>query len=131
MKRLTFITLLLAFIVVSFFSCCLILNYFDRITQKEYKQLINSLDSEIKELDRRARVLSNLKHGLEFVGNNKEHTSINTLHFIKEAINPNSRYRQLAANQLINAMYGTQDLYYSPDVFPVFLSIKSPHESDY
>lgn len=40
MKKLTFITLLLAFIVVSFFSCCLILNYFDRITQKEYKQLI-------------------------------------------------------------------------------------------
>ena len=25
---------------MSFFSCCLILNYFDRITQKEYKQLI-------------------------------------------------------------------------------------------
>ncbi len=40
MKKLTFITLLLAFIIVSFFSCCLILNYFDRITQKEYKQLI-------------------------------------------------------------------------------------------
>ena len=40
MKKLTFITLLLAFIVVSFFSCCLIINYFDRITQKEYKQLI-------------------------------------------------------------------------------------------
>lgn len=40
MKKLTFITLLLAFIVVSFFSCCLILNYFDRITQKKYKQLI-------------------------------------------------------------------------------------------
>ena len=40
MKKLTFITLLLAFIVVSFFSCCLILNYFDRTTQKEYKQLI-------------------------------------------------------------------------------------------
>lgn len=40
MKKLTFITLLLAFIVVSFFSCCLIINYFDRITQKDYKQLI-------------------------------------------------------------------------------------------
>lgn len=40
MKKLTFITLLLIFIIVSFFSCCIILNYFDRITQKEYKKLI-------------------------------------------------------------------------------------------
>jgi len=89
------------------------------------------LDSEIEELSRKAKIVSYLTTGLEFIGGNKEHTSVNTLHFIKESINPNSKYRQVAANQVINAMYGTQNLTYSPEVLPLYLNIKNPLESDF
>ena len=69
MKKLTFITLLLAFIVVSFFSCCLILNYFDRITQKEYKQLIKIASQTIainenNEQNKRANIIQETEEKL-------------------------------------------------------------------
>lgn len=99
--------------------------------RKQYLQSIKDIDNVIDELNHKIKVLYNYQLGLEYLSGNRQKTSINTLHFIKEVINDNSPYRQIAANRLINILYGTQDLIYSPNVIPVFLNIKNSHNSDY
>ena len=99
--------------------------------RSEYRKTIDSIEKDIDELNRKAEVVSFLNRGLEYLSGDRSKTSINTLYFIKEAINSKSPYRQRAANKLINILYGTDNLIYSPEVFSVFLNIKNPLISDF
>lgn len=99
--------------------------------RNEYRKTIDSIEKDIDELNRKAEVVSFLNRGLEYLSGDRSKTSINTLYFIKEAINSKSPYRQKAANKLINILYGTDNLIYSPEVFSVFLNIKNPLISDF
>ena len=99
--------------------------------RSEYRKTIDSIEKDIDELNRKAEVVSFLNRGLEYLSGDRSKTSINTLYFIKEAINSKSPYRQKAANKLINILYGTDNLIYSPEVFSVFLNIKNPLISDF
>lgn len=99
--------------------------------REQFIQSIKDIDDTISELNHKIKVLYNYEIGLGYLGGDRLKTSVNTLHFIEETINGNSPYRQVAANKLINILYNTEDLIYSPDVLPVFLNIKEPHNSDY
>lgn len=99
--------------------------------REQYTNAIRDLDSQIKDLQHKVEVLQNFNSGMKFISGDKTQASVNALHFIKEVINDNSPHRQFAANQLINLLYGTQDLVYSPEVLPVFLNIKSPLITDF
>lgn len=99
--------------------------------REQYLQSIKDIDKIINELNDKIKVLYNYKLGLSYLSGDRSKASINTLHFIKETISKNSQYRQIAANKLINVLYNTEDLVYSPDILPVFLSIRNPQNSDY
>ena len=99
--------------------------------REEYKKNIYSINNDIEELYRKAKIVDYFNTGIDFLKGDRTKSSINTLRFIKESINPNSPYRQYAANRLINTLYNTNDLIYSPEVFPVFLNIKAPLVSDF
>jgi len=98
---------------------------------KKLQSIIDSNDKEIEELNRRVRIVSFLDDGLSFIGGNRDRTVVNTLNFIKEPINPTSPYRQIAANRVINAMYGTTDQIYSPEVLRLYGNFESPLLSDF
>lgn len=99
--------------------------------REEYKKNISSINNDIEELYRKVKIVDYFNTGIDFLKGDRIKSSINTLHFIKEFINSNSPYRQYAANKLINILYDSNDLIYSPEVFPVFLNIKSPLISDF
>ena len=99
--------------------------------RSEYRKTINSIEKDINELYRKAKVADFFNRGLEYLSGDKTKTSVNTLKFIKESINSESPYRQKAANKLINILYGTDNLVYSPEVFPVFLNIRTPLNSNF
>ena len=99
--------------------------------KQEYENTISSLDKEIIELLHKTDVLYKYLLGIDFLKGNRTNTSINTLNFINEQINESSPFRQIAANRLINLLYGTTNLEYSPKIFPVFLNIKNPLETDF
>ena len=104
-------------------------------TSKELKEdlgkVIDSINKDIEEVRRKAEVASNFKLGLQYLSGDRSKTSVNTFRFIKETKNADSPHRQAAANKLINILYGTDNLVYSPEVFPVFLNIRQPQRSDY
>ena len=99
--------------------------------KEQYRNTINEIDIELEELDTKIKNIYNLNLGLDYLKGDRSKTSVNTLHFIKSSINSKSPYRQIAANKLINILYGTKNLKYSPKVFPVYLNIKNPLSSDF
>jgi hypothetical protein len=98
---------------------------------KKIQSIIDSNNKKIDELDRRARIVDFLNRGLSFIGGNRDKTVVNTLNFIKEPVNPTSPYRQIAADRVINTMYGTTDQIYSPEVFRLYGNFESPLLSDF
>lgn len=99
--------------------------------KEQYRNTINEIDIELEELDTKIKNIYNLNLGLDYLKGDRSKTSVNTLYFIKGSINSKSPYRQIAANKLINILYGTKNLKYSPKVFPVYLNIKNPLSSDF
>lgn len=99
--------------------------------RNEYRKTIDSVEKDINELYKKAKVVDFFNKGLEYLSGDKTKTSVNTLNFIKESINSESPYRQKAANKLINILYGTDNLVYSPEVFSVFLNIRTPLTSNF
>lgn len=99
--------------------------------KEQYRNTINGIDIELEELDTKIKNIYNLNLGLDYLKGDRSKTSVNTLYFIKSSINSKSPYRQIAANKLINILYGTKNLKYSPKVFPVYLNIKNPLSSDF
>lgn len=99
--------------------------------KEQYRNTINEIDIELEELDTKIKNIYNLNLGLDYLKGDRSKTSVNTLYFIKSSINSKSPYRQIAANKLINILYGTKNLKYSPKVFPVYLNIKNPLSSDF
>lgn len=99
--------------------------------KKQYEDTVNSIDKELEELNTKIKNIYHLNLGLDYLRGDRSKTSVNTLHFIKGSINSKSPYRQIAANMLINILYGTENLKYSPNVFPIFLNIKNPLISDF
>ena len=99
--------------------------------KKQYEDTVNSIDKELEELNTKIKNIYHLNLGLDYLRGDRSKTSVNTLHFIKGSINSKSPYRQIAANMLINILYGTENLKYSPKVFPIFLNIKNPLISDF
>lgn len=99
--------------------------------QDGYEKLSEDLDKELKSLYDKVKI-SNFYHtGIKYLSGDRSSSVVNTLHFIDLAINPNSEFRQDAADKVLNASYGTNNLTYSPYVFPVFLNIKDPFVTDY
>lgn len=99
--------------------------------KEQYRNTINEIDIELEELDTKIKNIYNLNLGLDYLKGDRSKTSVNTLYFIKSSTNSKSPYRQIAANKLINILYGTKNLKYSPKVFPVYLNIKNPLSSDF
>jgi hypothetical protein len=98
---------------------------------KKLQSIIDSNNRNIDELNRRAHIVGFLDDGLSFIGGNRDRTVVNTLNFIKEPVNPTSPYRQIAADRTINAMYGTTDQIYSPEVLRLYGNFESPLLSDF
>lgn len=99
--------------------------------QDGYEKLSEDLDKELKSLYDKVKISDFYHTGIKYLSGDRSSSVVNTLHFIDLAINPNSEFRQDAADKVLNASYGTNNLTYSPYVFPVFLNIKDPFVTDY
>ena len=100
-------------------------------SEEQINNSIQKLNDLNTELTHKIEVLNLYDSGLSFLKGERNKAVVNTLNFIKESINANSPFRQVAANRLINLLYGTENLTYSPDVLEVFLNIRTPLESDF
>lgn len=101
---------------------------------KKLQSAENSLSearTEREEAYRRARVVDHLNSGLSYLSGDRSRSQINTLHFINEPVRADSKYRQIAANEYLNAAYNTKNLKYSPDVIPVYLNMEKPLVTDF
>lgn len=99
--------------------------------QDGYEKLSEDLDKELKSLYDKVKISDFYHTGIKYLSGDRSSSVVNTLHFIDLAINPNSEFRQDAADKVLNVSYGTNNLTYSPYVFPVFLNIKDPFVTDY
>lgn len=99
--------------------------------QDGYEKLSEDLDKELKSLYDKVKISDFYHTGIKYLSGDRSSSVVNTLHFIDLAINPNSEFRQDAADKVLNTSYGTNNLTYSPYVFPVFLNIKDPFVTDY